>query len=150
VDVRSWDQKITDPGKRFVVLAAFNNEAVLDKETQLVWMRQFIVSPGGPVYLYQASEACHNANAGGRRGWRLPYVHEVTSLFDGDSIPSQAFGYPIPSNTYVWTLTHKIGLVAWTAYFEEVNLASGATRLGAPDSADIEIVLCVRGHGAQP
>ena len=39
VDVRSWDRKIENATHRFVVLRAFDDEAVLDRETQLVWAR---------------------------------------------------------------------------------------------------------------
>lgn len=37
IDLRSWDQKIANPVTRFVVLRAFDDQAVLDRETQLVW-----------------------------------------------------------------------------------------------------------------
>ena len=39
IDLRSWDRKINNAHARFEVLQGFNDEAVLDKETQLVWER---------------------------------------------------------------------------------------------------------------
>jgi hypothetical protein len=33
VDLRSWDQKFNNAANRFIVLTAFNDEAVLDKES---------------------------------------------------------------------------------------------------------------------
>ena len=39
VDLRDWGRKYDNASERFELLASFNNEAVLDKETQLVWRR---------------------------------------------------------------------------------------------------------------
>ena len=38
VPLESWDDQINSP-QRFRVIPEFNNEAVLDRETQLVWQR---------------------------------------------------------------------------------------------------------------
>ena len=38
-NLKSWSRKINDATKRFEVLDKFNDEAVLDRETQLVWER---------------------------------------------------------------------------------------------------------------
>jgi hypothetical protein len=38
--LKSWSRKINDATKRFEVLDSFNAEAVLDRETQLVWQRE--------------------------------------------------------------------------------------------------------------
>jgi len=35
----TWDKRINNVAQRFRVLNAFNNEAVLDRETGLVWER---------------------------------------------------------------------------------------------------------------
>ncbi|MGH7216047.1 MAG: hypothetical protein ACREIG_02295, partial [Nitrospiraceae bacterium] len=60
----SWD-KVLPASQRFVVLAAFNNEAVLDKETGLVWEK----SPqSAAVSSLNARLACANKAVGGRKG----------------------------------------------------------------------------------
>jgi hypothetical protein len=79
VDLRSWDQRINVTSNRFIVLASFKNEAVLDKETQLVWQR----TPDSIRTAWQtADHDCIKASTGGRRGWRLPSRSEFMSLVD--------------------------------------------------------------------
>lgn len=73
----SWDQKLTT--NRFVILANWNSEAVLDRETGLVWERapdSTFIEWGRAVF------RCLNLAEGGRMGWRLPQVHELLSLVD--------------------------------------------------------------------
>ena len=104
VDIRSWDQRIDDATKRFVVLAAFNNQAVLDKETQLVWQRQ----TASPQTWYVAMEGCLLASIGGRDGWRLPSMSELSSLVG----PS---GVAVTSCATPSTLTRNCpGPLRWT------------------------------------
>jgi hypothetical protein len=38
--LKSWSRKIKDATKRFEVLDRFKDEAVLDREPQLVWQRE--------------------------------------------------------------------------------------------------------------
>lgn len=75
----SWDQKLP-ASTRFVVLTDWNSEAVLDRETGLVWER----APGltHPANWSFARFDCSNRTTGGRRAWRLPLVHELASLMD--------------------------------------------------------------------
>lgn len=78
----SWDQTLA-PNVRFIVLANMNQEAVLDRETGLVWER----SPNAtPELFFDALGDCWNKTVGGRNGWRLPAVSELMSLVDA-SIP---------------------------------------------------------------
>ena len=79
--------------QRFVVLAAFNNEAVLDKETGLVWER----SPGNTTHTWSDARAqCTQRIIGPRRAWRLPAVHELASLLDPfvAALPQLPSGHP--------------------------------------------------------
>lgn len=76
VDLRDWGRKYNTAAERFVVLAQFNNEAVLDKETQLVWER----SPYTNVWDGTVTWTCGNRKVGGRMGWRVPTLAELTSL----------------------------------------------------------------------
>ncbi len=79
-DLQSWSVKIDDGAQRFQILAAFNNEAVLDKETQLVWKR----APNRNALRWNdALRHCQNTVVGGRMGWRLPSISEASSLLDG-------------------------------------------------------------------
>ena len=73
-----WDQ-VLPVAQRFVILQAFNGDAVLDKETGLVWEKspQTTAVSSANVRL-----ACANKAVGGRKGWRLPSLTELASLVD--------------------------------------------------------------------
>ena len=120
LDVRSWDQKIDDPAKRFVVLPAFNNEAVLDKETQLVWQR----SPLPTLRTYpEAVDRCLINGLGGRGGWRLPSATELRSLLRSGSLPS---GHPFvvshpPADPIFWSSTKVFDGVSLRIYGVQVG-----------------------------
>ena len=68
----SWDQTLP-ANTRFIVLSNFNSEAVLDRETGLVWHR----SPGIAKFLSEASAICKRSTTGNRFGWRLPTLNEL-------------------------------------------------------------------------
>jgi uncharacterized protein DUF1566 len=137
----SWD-KAMPASQRFAVLAAFNNEAVLDKETGLVWEK----SPqSAAVSLPNARLACSNKAVGGRKGWRLPALPELASLVD-PSIPSPGptlpAGHPfmaVQSANY-WSASAHVDnpTLTWG-----VGFSNGAA-LGVSKSFD-QRVWCVRG-----
>ena len=92
-DTLRWDQALP-AAQRFVILTAFNSDAVLDKETGLVWER----SPQTTgVSSSNVRMTCANKAVGGRKGWRLPSLPELASLVDpsvaspGPTLPS---GHP--------------------------------------------------------
>ena len=87
----SWDRTLPAHA-RFIVLSNFTGQAVLDRETGLVWER----SPESTRRnLRQAASACHNKAVGGRKGWRLPTIAELTSLVDpGQADPALPAGHP--------------------------------------------------------
>src|SRR5262245_61970541 len=66
----SWDQTLPS-NTRFIVLSNFNSEAVLDRETGLVWER----APDTIARTWSvAAGRCASLKKGGRFGWRLPSV----------------------------------------------------------------------------
>jgi hypothetical protein len=78
-----WDQ-VLPAATRFAVLADFGGAAVLDKETGLVWEQ----SPATTTHTWSAARfQCRGRTTGGRRGWRLPSVHELASLVDPSVAP---------------------------------------------------------------
>jgi hypothetical protein len=82
----SWDQTLPS-STRFIVLSNMNSQAVLDRETGLVWQR----SPDtNKRNWFDALEHCLKLALGGRKGWRLPGIAELASLVD----PSVAFPGP--------------------------------------------------------
>jgi hypothetical protein len=76
---QNWD-KVLPAAQRFAVLPAFNNEAVRDNNTGLVWQK----SPASTSVVHNvAAENCIDKTVvGGQKGWRLPSAVELASLLD--------------------------------------------------------------------
>lgn len=75
----SWSRLIDDSSRFELVM---NDEAVLDRETGLVWDR----NPGTSTSVWQAApEYCYKRAVGQRYGWRLPTVAELASLVDNSN-----------------------------------------------------------------
>jgi hypothetical protein len=119
----NWSKKIDDGSKRFKVLSEFNNEAVLDKETQLVWEKE----PGGAeADWYWARGNWCDTDIGGRRGWRLPSRHELASLADpskGNGVLALPDGHPFSTaqTGKYWSATSDASdsTKAWTVAFDD-------------------------------
>ena len=141
----SWDQKL-DANTRFIVLLNWNSEAVLDRETGLVWER---VPSTFASNWFNSSFNCLNLNAGGRTGWRLPTIQELLSLVDrsvvGPALPS---GHPftVLSGVY-WSATTDAssGTSALDVLFGNGRVFSH------PKSTTESLAWCVRGgQGVDP
>jgi hypothetical protein len=99
----SWDQTLacttsaTCP--RFIVLSNFNNEAVLDRETGLVWEK----SPSATRTI--KFQLCSQSVTGNRQGWRLPTAAELRSLIDPsqETTPPSAPALP-PGHPFIGVL----------------------------------------------
>jgi hypothetical protein len=84
INLRDWGDQLPNGKSRFQVLKEFNNEAVLDKETQLVWEQSPAITQHTQ---FDARFQCTSRTTGGRKGWRLPSVHELASLADPSVLP---------------------------------------------------------------
>lgn len=140
--LKSWSNVIPNASRRFVALADFNNEAVLDRETGLVWEQ----SPQTTYASWSgALETCINKNVGGRKGWRLPSIPELASLIDpsvaapGPTLPA---GHPFLNlqSSFYWSATTfaEIPFNAWGVNFHNGTVTPG----GKPGAVP---VWCVRG-----
>ena len=86
---KNWDKKLPNTS-RFTVLTDFGGAAVRDNETGLVWEQ----SPEAKTENWSGARFhCTRLTTGGRKGWRLPSVHELASLVD----PSVAPGPTLPA-----------------------------------------------------
>ena len=139
----SWDQTLPVAG-RFLVLSNFNNDAVLDRETGLVWQR---TPSTAPLAWLPAYDGCLRESTGGRKAWRLPSAPEVMSLFD--PVPASMSPLPVghPFNfpaagTQLWTSTSVD-----TGLHYQVQFFIGTVPLQPVRYGDAlgGYVLCVRG-----
>jgi hypothetical protein len=108
--LKSWSNKIGG-ANRFNVLADFNNEAVLDRETGLVWERTPVANT---ITLDNAISSCRVKFVGGRAGWHLPSLSQLGSLVDPatSSPPKLPSGHPFNGITNVNFFTTDININA--------------------------------------
>jgi hypothetical protein len=135
----TWSKKLA-AAKRFVLV--LKKEAVLDKETELVWEK----SPDTSTYNWiNAISHCANLNVGDRKGWHLPTVEQLASLVDtsvsGD--PKLPTGHPFigVQSSHYWSATTGAGNTpsAWV-----VNFGFGGL-VGSGDKTAGSHAWCVRG-----
>jgi hypothetical protein len=138
----SWDQTLACTTlancPRFLVLSNFNNEAVLDRESGLVWHR----TPSAVADSWASiPSSCNTKSIGGREGWKLPSVQELGTL---RILPA---GHPfqvLPQ--YYWTSTVS---VLDTSTVWGVAPSGGGT--GRLTKASPNLTWCVRGgSGGDP
>ena len=136
----SWDQKLPSD-TRFIVLTNWNSEAVLDRETGLVWEQ----SPSTATYdWFNASVHCVRLSKGGRKGWRLPTIQDLASLIDPtQSNPSLPSGHPFTVHVGYWSATGIASSLnpdsAWIVFFSNGFVGFSLK------SIDIFLAWCVRG-----
>jgi hypothetical protein len=149
----SWDQTLP-AAQRFIVLANFNSQSVLDRETGLVWERTPI---GTTRVWFSAQTYCNTLTVGSRKGWRLPTIQEFMSLVDmsvaAPSVPFLRFstGHPfVASGGRFWTAntaSNNTGHVeiAWTVETTNGDLIPEIKSNTGP------LIWCVRGgQGVDP
>jgi hypothetical protein len=103
-----WD-KVLPTAERFVILSAFGGAAVRDNETGLVWQKSPEFNQSATFYAAGVT-LCHVAKTGGRMGWRLPTIPELSSLADTHATPGTVslppghpFGF-VTASTVFFTL----------------------------------------------
>lgn len=116
-----WDQALP-AAQRFLVLAAFNNAAVLDRNTGLVWEKS-PATPAGEGTWGGGTRTCLRKTTGGQQGWRLPAIPELASLLDPTVSPSPTLpaGHPFTNvqSGHYWSATMLAGSpsFAWVVSF---------------------------------
>lgn len=152
----SWDQTLP-ASTRFIVLTNMNSDAVLDRETGLVWERQpskylaWWLDADKHASWFDAFNHCTTLLIGGRHGWRLPMIQELASLVDATKeLPALPAGHPF--------IGDFINNYYWSAYNDAYNIRNAwAVNFAYPGYlfyADKESrfnVWCVRGgQGVNP
>ena len=117
----SWSRELSATGgcnsERFQCV--FNDLAVLDRETGLVWER----TPSLTTFTWVAAhETCVELAVNGRLGWRLPTIeelHSVIALDAGDDLPD---GHPFTVTSLFWSATtNPTSAVSAWAYSVSAN-----------------------------
>lgn len=109
----AWDH--TDL-PRFQLLASFANQAVLDRETGIVWQR----SPSTVTFTwFAAQDRCNRLPIATRMGWRLPTIQELTSLLSVGAPPNNLEpGHP-------FTNVPAFGEIIWSSTSSAANANNG-------------------------
>jgi Protein of unknown function (DUF1566) len=117
--IKNW-QQAHPAAERFVILPDFNNEAVFDKDTSLVWE----LSPT-PTHVTwnEARATCVTRTTGSQKGWRLPAPSEMRSLVGpavDSPIPNLPPGHPFLNiqPTAYWTVVPEANQPSYARYVD--------------------------------
>lgn len=134
------------PNPRFAIYDAGTpgnetDDVVLDKETGLVWERTPSTETMG---WYSAITNCYRKYLGGRKGWRLPTVEELSSLVDPNEAPlTLPSGHPfINVQLGAYWSSNTIAEATADAWYVEFTL--GNQNNAGKDDGSLYI-WCVRG-----
>ena len=117
--IKNW-QEAHPAAQRFVVLPDFNNNAVLDKDTNLIWELSPLPTP---VTWNEARATCVTRATGGQKGWRLPVPSEMRSLVGpavDSPIPNIPPGHPFLNiqPTSYWTVVPEDNQPSYARYVD--------------------------------
>jgi hypothetical protein len=117
----SWNQTLSGKARFVLVMPIddFGRQAVLDRETGLVWQRT--PAEARAFEFLEARRLCRTENTGGRQGWRLPSVEELSSLLDlspASSDPGLPGGHPFD--------LREITPVFWSASVDDYDAVGHA------------------------
>ena len=141
----SWDT-IYPAKERFLILSQFGNNAVLDRETGLVWER----APASTTDHWAPSMvSCRHRIIANRKGWRMPSYEEFSTLVDAghsgpDLPPNNPFQNFTPTDLF-WSSTSAENIPA-QAFLVRFNLA--ADTLVSDKTTGSYRAWCVRGGQA--
>jgi hypothetical protein len=116
---QNWDKRLPS-ASRFTTLTDFGGAAVRDEETGLVWETTLETSE---MSWTDARAACADKDVGGRKGWRLPSISELSSLLDPTvrTRPMLPLGHPFTNVQDVyWSATTMTDNTksAWLVFFD--------------------------------
>lgn len=117
--IENW-QHAHPAAERFTILPSFINQAVLDKDTSLIWE----LSPAPTrVTWNEARTACMTRSTGGQKGWRLPAPAEMRSLVGpavDSPIPHIPPGHPFLNiqPTSYWTVVPEENQPTYARYVD--------------------------------
>jgi hypothetical protein len=146
----SWDQTLacTSPAAcpRFIVLANFDSEAVLDRNTGLVWER----TPSDFILAWvDASSVCLRKKVGGQKGWRMPTIQELSSLIDPTALrPALPPGHPFTGTTVLGDFWSSTTFLFNPDQAWHLSFSDGQAAVRLKTNALSYNVLCVRGGQA--
>ena len=116
---QKWDKKLPS-ASRFTALSDFGGAAVRDEETGLVWETTLETTE---MSWTDARAVCADKDIGGRKGWRLPSISELSSLVDpsAKARPTLPLGHPFTNVQDVyWSATTVTDNTksAWLVFFD--------------------------------
>jgi hypothetical protein len=127
----NWDKNLPS-ASRFTILPEFNNDAVRDNNTGLVWER---VPTLNSLTWADATLQCLQKQVGGTTGWRLPSIAELNSLRDptlpAPYVPSNVFSGATNSDFWSATTVASDPTRAWFVSFQLGSIGN-SDKVGIP------------------
>jgi hypothetical protein len=106
----TWSRAIS--GAQRFVLVMESGQAVLDRETGLVWEKSLATTSDNQLPWADSFDACNLRGTGGRYGWRMPTLVELLTLLDtgeDDRLPANHPFVDLPTaGGFTWTATTEI------------------------------------------